>query len=576
MATVLDNKRCKSPLFENGDLSKDFGLDITVFQGGTVKSSVSQQQYQAVCSNIYDQFTMTLAEHIKEELKLRQLLKTSQTPRIEATAVSASTPHTNTARDAEFGDTDEAKDYAADAKDVTKYSRGILQDRATQSKQQKITRGSDSLRKEELSLPRRQYKEYDGRIEPSSLNLSKNRVIRVNAKTFSRLTRGQIRAQLLNANEEYILTPFIGSSLENNDRERLVVAKQRTTYKTPTLASELKVNNLVAIQRDILGQGRRRRSVREVLTQARDRRARLYRVQLTNYKFCDDLQFKVADETKRDRAGRDDDSEVTPRSQTLQHKQQLQRLRPPRRTSFSSASDLLDISSRTTPEVDDVKNDVTVLDVTSDLTSSANEVTETRNISHKKLDLSKNSKLCSKPVMERNSDEDQISSSLKKVCISGKTLNKINPDTIFSSINKTQDRSVSTPGNPESVVLSTSENLSRLFTPIKENPDMTQTSSQTNPAKIDKFKSSKVSRAKCKLVRSAPMSSNFNDPINAGNSLRAARSLHTMHDVRSVVKQWKEEDRNREEKLNLWRKRMTFITVRRREMAVGSPLKEKL
>ncbi|KAH9519633.1 hypothetical protein Btru_003203 [Bulinus truncatus] len=581
MVTWMAAKRKKkSPLFESGDLSKDFGLDITVFHGGLVKSAISQQKYQSVCSSIYHRFTLTLAEHINEETKLRRLLKSSKCSRNEVTAgkdkpFPAHTGQYN-GHNINGGDgdgVDRGHENDDRGEDVQICSDTNNEGTVSWLNQGKVTpavkcRTNAERSKVELSPghAKRKYTEFDGRIEPSSSNLSKNRVIRVNAKTFSRLMKGQICTQLLNATENYILTPFPGESHENNDRERLVVAKQRTTYQTPTLASELKVNNMLAIQRDLMGERSTRRSVRDVLSNARDRRARVFRVQQTSYKFCDDLQFRGVNESEwtrrvvsREEAG----GEPTSGKQTamLKRRQQLLRLRPRCLNSDPSSSS----DSRHAPSIatGDVDVDTDVAGLASDDRFPA-------------IPVSKQDPQSS--VVER--PDIRLASYSNSKTANGTGTPMFDPSNT-KSINKTKMDGIKVDNvcppsqkHPDIPNLSTKENLARDKTYVKT-ADISLVLLSANQNRIFKSRQESFTGDRRKLTNSAPAPHTAGDPLTTGQCTVSVKPLHTMQDVTRVVKQWKDEDKTREHKLNLWRMRMTFAALGRRDMSRSGPAKFK-
>ena len=55
-----------------GELSRDFGLDITVSDGGLVTSALNQRQYRAECGKLYQQFMLSMADYIFEETQLKK------------------------------------------------------------------------------------------------------------------------------------------------------------------------------------------------------------------------------------------------------------------------------------------------------------------------------------------------------------------------------------------------------------------------------------------------------------------------------------------------------------------------
>ena len=74
MAAVTEEQ---TKVIDVGELSRDFGLDITVSDGGLVTSALNQRQYRAECSKLYQQFMLTMADYIFEETQLTKRLQVS-------------------------------------------------------------------------------------------------------------------------------------------------------------------------------------------------------------------------------------------------------------------------------------------------------------------------------------------------------------------------------------------------------------------------------------------------------------------------------------------------------------------
>lgn len=362
---MLLEDRASSPCFDAGDLSKDFGLDITVSDGGLVTSANNQRQYQAECSRIYQQFFLNMSDYINEEANLRKSLNALHSQRRLSPKRSAPLRRHEAPRTPEAYDEDAFT--AAQLEDF----RNILNHESSRSRlshaigfaavdggHTPATAGGDStapklnrtvssivnqpavthmfpaLKERPLSVKASQLRrdskcessvdggthsekkgissaksilgldqEYDGVMEPNA-ELSNNRRIRMNQRAFTKLMTGQVKVKLLNKTGDFVLTPVsTGSAVLSpeetekqlmDNREKVAVVKQKTTFQSPTLSSDLKISNLVAIQKALKGQSAKRVTVGEVMKSARDRRARLFRVQMSGNRF-DEFDKKEED-----------------------------------------------------------------------------------------------------------------------------------------------------------------------------------------------------------------------------------------------------------------------------------------
>ncbi|XP_055954904.1 uncharacterized protein LOC126810626 [Patella vulgata] len=141
---------------------------------------------------------------------------------------------------------------------------------------------------------------HDAIVESKS-DYASSRMIKMNPRAFSRLVSGKAKIRVLNKDNGYVMHPLSESRTshlmpKDVDRssvsERLAVVREKTNYKSPTLSHDLKVNNIVAIKKSLLGDDSTPRlSVGDVMLSARERRSRLFRIQLTN----DHIEAKPSD-----------------------------------------------------------------------------------------------------------------------------------------------------------------------------------------------------------------------------------------------------------------------------------------
>ncbi|KAK7506861.1 hypothetical protein BaRGS_00001712 [Batillaria attramentaria] len=157
--------------------------------------------------------------------------------------------------------------------------------------------------------------DYDGAMDPTA-DYSASRRLRMNPRAFSKLSAGhssRIKIRVMHKEGQFVMKPVSGrpgvvsvSTGQDKDdgephqvmdsKDKMAVVKLHTSFKSPTLSSDLKVNNLVAIQKSLLGHDTKRMTVNEVMAKSRDRRARLFRVQAASGRLDD---WEIPGENRR-------------------------------------------------------------------------------------------------------------------------------------------------------------------------------------------------------------------------------------------------------------------------------------
>ncbi|KAK3773535.1 hypothetical protein RRG08_022247 [Elysia crispata] len=349
---MLFTERAPSPCFGDGDLSKDFGLDITVSDGGLVTSAANQRQYQSECNRIYQQFILNMTDYISEEAQLKQTLSSLQSqqkkspgrPKTSGFKDPATARRTPEALDEDAFSAAQMEEFKNILNRENCRSRishasglGVVNDEADKSPSGHVSRrksfssltnlpavnhmfpalkerppsvkagqllqrsdskaASDTKRKSGPgSIATSSATEYDGIMEANP-ELTSNRRIRMNPRAFTKLLTGQVKVKLLNKTGDFVLRPMTGGTAvltqedtekqQMDSKERVAIVKQSTSFQSPTLSSDLKISNLVAIQKALKGQAAKRVTVGEVMKSARDRRARIFRVQMSGNRFDD-------------------------------------------------------------------------------------------------------------------------------------------------------------------------------------------------------------------------------------------------------------------------------------------------
>ncbi|KAK6187697.1 hypothetical protein SNE40_005664 [Patella caerulea] len=299
------------------DLAKDYGFDVTVPNGGILSSAASNRLYKTECRKIYSEFLLNMRDYIfKEEQIKQELSKIHDDPAFpnrnqdfyNSMSSRRSACLRNSINDA-TGDEHvgpknkhpcgSIKISKPRPKTVSESRRKSSNDANCESKSsnERLHSVNDKAIPRNTRLPLEQH----DAIVDSKSDYASSRKIKMNPRAFSRLVSGKANIRVLNKDNGYVIHPVSESRTshlmpKDVDRssvsERLAVVRQKTNYKSPTLSHDLKVNNIVAIKKSLQGDDSTPRlSVGDVMLSARERRSRLFRIQLTN----DHIEAKPSD-----------------------------------------------------------------------------------------------------------------------------------------------------------------------------------------------------------------------------------------------------------------------------------------
>ncbi|GFO27420.1 hypothetical protein PoB_005392500 [Plakobranchus ocellatus] len=633
---MLFTERAPSPCLGDGDLSKDFGLDITVSDGGLVTSAANQRQYQSECNRIYQQFILNMTDYISEEAQLKQTLNALQSQQKK----SPRRPKTSSMKDPATGRrTPEALDEDAFSAAQMEEFKSILNRESCRSRISHASgfgvsnddaergRGGQTSRRKSFSslcnlpavnhmfpalkerppsvkagqlIQRPESKaasdtkrrsgpasvanstatEYDGIMEANP-ELSSNRRIRMNPRAFTKLLTGQVKVKLLNKAGDFVLRPVAGGNAvlaqeeadkqQMDSKERIAIVKQSTSFQSPTLSSDLKISNLVAIQKALKGQAAKRVTVGEVMKSARDRRARIFRVQMSGNRFDDfdqveeDTGFVHEIKAALDvYEGDNIDGKKGPRPHSRSrnfsqmqlmrqqdpHQRPESRLRTPTPIPLhildpraASAQNPTQGSRHTqggpTPIQKQVSLDVSGLAVhgeSSDLDLRYNQAV----IGNRPQDHLNKLKEQQKQISVIQLDLDEPDSHLR-----GRSVGQAR--TVRSAFTRAEGVSHPRP-------------LSQAKTDIDQDPCNLQRS------RSGVFPVSQYARSKSANPAATPGTGRSQKSPNRPCSPPIKR-ITNMRDTAFVVKRWQDEDKARETKLNRWRMRMSFAATRRGNLA---------
>lgn len=133
----------------------------------------------------------------------------------------------------------------------------------------------------------------DGHVD-MKLDQTKARKIMIRAKAFEHLSHGKACVKLKEKNGKFIMKPAPAIHKPNAiqayfmakdpNKEQMALVRQRTSIVTPTVSSDMKVNNKIPIMKSLLGHKVKKTTVSEIMSDARNRKTKHYKVVLRNYR----------------------------------------------------------------------------------------------------------------------------------------------------------------------------------------------------------------------------------------------------------------------------------------------------
>lgn len=127
----------------------------------------------------------------------------------------------------------------------------------------------------------------DGEVDIQT-ERTRARNITIDREKFLELQKGDVDVKLKNKDGAFLVKPvkmnydptgvdavFIA---KDPSKERMALVRQKTNWKTPTVAAELKINNRIAIQKSLIGKSAKKTTVAEIFNSGRDRKTRHFRI----------------------------------------------------------------------------------------------------------------------------------------------------------------------------------------------------------------------------------------------------------------------------------------------------------
>lgn len=164
----------------------------------------------------------------------------------------------------------------------------------------------------------------DGHVD-MKLDQTKARKIMIRAKKFDELTKGGVCVKLKEKCGQFVLKPaptmhqidavqayFMA---KDPNKEQMALVRKKTSHFSPTVSSDMKINNKIPIMKSLLGHKVKKTTVAEIMSEARNRKTRQYKVCLRNYKQLTSEQDEHAQQTVI-QSPRSKSAQCSPRNET--------------------------------------------------------------------------------------------------------------------------------------------------------------------------------------------------------------------------------------------------------------------
>ena len=308
---------------ENIDLARNFGFDITMSGGNMGMPAAAHKDYMMRCNFLYKEFLSKMNLLIKEEQDVKKTLQELYKEKIknlrfsmyrsedghdpfarkqEPTPVSPISPMWESRGTTPWGldpIADEEENPVRPQTAPAKPFMGMRPDeevfdvRPKTAGAEKTDIHDDAMSGKGMSDVT-QVSEIVGVLDPKSERTS-CRKITVSKHSFAKVSVREANIKIKDREGKFHVKPikdaFAREQSENVAydpsqaykqydpvNERLALVRQVTNYKAPTIASDMKINNRVPIQKSLRGEDAKRVTVAEIYRNARDRRTRRFKL----------------------------------------------------------------------------------------------------------------------------------------------------------------------------------------------------------------------------------------------------------------------------------------------------------
>ena len=310
------------------ELARNFGFDITMAGGNMGMPGAAHQDYLARCRYLYKEFLSNMNVLIQDEKDVKKTLQALYKEKIknmmyslyrsedaadgrdpfakkQELALTPSSPmwesrgNTPWALETIVDEEEEAtiRPQTAPARNcVNTHDRQTIDSNQVRPKTAGVdkTHIDDDEVSENCLTDTSETKEIVGVLDTKSERTS-SRKITVSKHSFAKVSVKNTNIKLRNRDGSFIVKPmndyFVKDKMDsvafdpsdaykNYDpiNEKLALVRQVTSFKTPTIASDMKINNRVPIQKSLRGQDAKRVTVAEIYQNARDRRTRRFKL----------------------------------------------------------------------------------------------------------------------------------------------------------------------------------------------------------------------------------------------------------------------------------------------------------
>lgn len=302
------------------DLARNFGFDITMSDGSMGLPSAVHKEYMERCHFLYKEFITNMGVHMKAEKQLRKELRELHREKMQHLRFSlyrsaSSDPfarpevHSSSSMALESRiNTPWAMSTASDKDDSVfrpqtapvpnNRKLDIISERPKTAQVETNHVVDDEDNESESGLS--QISEISNTtvvgVMDRKTELSSSRKITVGKASFNKITHGKVRAKLKHKDGRFIVKPVRTDFEDIPDQdtqaydptlsrkqydplhERLALVRKITDFKTPTISSDMKINNRVPIQKSLRGLNAKRTTVSEIYQNARERKSRHFRI----------------------------------------------------------------------------------------------------------------------------------------------------------------------------------------------------------------------------------------------------------------------------------------------------------
>lgn len=370
-------------------LAREFGYDITMSDGNMGLPSAVHKEYMERCTMLYKEFVTNMSLHMKEVKMMKKELRTLHEEKMRHLRFSlyrTSEGSDPFARRVEISSTPTA---GLESRNNTPWGLNTIPDEDKLIRPETAPSGNQQSQHIDADRPKtagcvldvdHEHKHELGGDDGDDMSdsdlsqlsglskttivgvldrkseLSSSRRIVVGQHSFNKITHGKVRAKLKHREGHFLVKPIRVDhdsekmhsdtvaydplkSKNNYDPlyERLALVRKVTDFKTPTISSDMKINNRVPIQKSLRGIDAKRTTISEIYQNARDRKSR---------------HFRIVSNTPRSKSALKSTTDRTEKTDTLVHKF-IDNLRSksahPERTFGSRLSHVHDASRVNTP-----------------------------------------------------------------------------------------------------------------------------------------------------------------------------------------------------------------------------------